>query len=115
MWDKIKSGASAAWDGITSVFGVVVDWFREKFSAAWQAVKDVFSTGGKIFDGIKDGIVSVTSLNEISIRLFSSIFIILANTDCPILYSSKILFINLCDKLDIWQKALTLSTLIKTP
>lgn len=58
MWDKIKSGASDAWDGITSVFGVVVDWFREKFSAAWQAVKDVFSTGGKIFDGIKDGIVS---------------------------------------------------------
>ena len=58
MWDKIKTGASNAWDGITSVFGVVVDWFREKFSAAWQAVKDVFSTGGKIFDGIKDGIVS---------------------------------------------------------
>lgn len=58
MWDKIKSGAAEAWDGITSVFGVVVDWFREKFSAAWQAVKDVFSTGGKIFDGIKDGIVS---------------------------------------------------------
>lgn len=58
MWDKVKTGASAAWDGITSVFGVVVDWFREKFSAAWQAVKDVFSTGGQIFDGIKEGIVS---------------------------------------------------------
>ena len=58
MWDTIKSGAAAAWDGITSVFGVVVDWFREKFSAAWQAVKDVFSTGGEIFSGIKDGIVS---------------------------------------------------------
>ena len=58
MWDKIKTGAAAAWDGITSVFGVVVDWFREKFSAAWQAVKDVFSTGGEIFSGIKDGIVS---------------------------------------------------------
>ena len=58
MWDKVKTGASAAWDGITSVFGSVADWFREKFSAAWQAVKDVFSTGGKIFDGIKDGIVS---------------------------------------------------------
>ena len=25
--------------------------------AAWQAVKNVFSTGGKVFDGIKDGIV----------------------------------------------------------
>ncbi len=58
MWDKIKLGAADAWNGITSVFGVVVDWFREKFSAAWQAVKDVFSIGGKIFDGIKDGIVS---------------------------------------------------------
>lgn len=58
MWDKLKTGASAAWDGITSVFGSVVDWFREKFSAAWEAVKNVFSTGGKIFDGIKDGIVS---------------------------------------------------------
>lgn len=58
MWDKVKTGASAAWNGITSVFGSVADWFREKFSAAWQAVKDVFSTGGKIFDGIKDGIVS---------------------------------------------------------
>lgn len=58
MWDKVKTGASDAWNGITSVFGVVADWFKEKFSAAWQAVKDVFSTGGKIFDGIKDGIVS---------------------------------------------------------
>ena len=58
MWDKLKTGASAAWDGITSVFGSVADWFREKFSAAWQAVKDGFSTGGQSFDGIKDGIVS---------------------------------------------------------
>lgn len=58
MWDKLKSGASQAWDGIKSVFGKVADWFKEKFSAAWQNVKDVFSTGGKIFDGIKDGIVN---------------------------------------------------------
>jgi hypothetical protein len=33
-----------------------VTWFKDKFSKAWQAVKDVFSTGGKIFDGIKEGI-----------------------------------------------------------
>lgn len=58
MWDGLKNGAKLAWDGIKSVFGVVVDWFKEKFSKAWQAVKDVFSTGGKVFDGIKDGIVS---------------------------------------------------------
>lgn len=36
----------------------MADWFRDKFSAAWKAVKDVFSTGGKVFDGIKDGILN---------------------------------------------------------
>ena len=58
MWDKVKSGARDAWDGIKSVFGGVADWFKDKFSTAWQKVKDVFSTGGQVFDGIKDGIVS---------------------------------------------------------
>lgn len=58
MWDGLKKKASDAWEGIKSVFNPVVDWFKDKFSKAWQAVKDVFSTGGKVFDGIKDGIVS---------------------------------------------------------
>lgn len=58
MWDKLKKGASDAWSGIKSVFEPVADWFGEKFKNAWQKVKDVFSTGGKIFDGIKEGIVS---------------------------------------------------------
>lgn len=58
MWENVKSGASAAWDGITSVFGHVTDWFKDKFSKAWQAVKDVFSTGGAVFDGIKEGITA---------------------------------------------------------
>lgn len=58
MWEKLKSGAKDAWEGIKSVFGVVSDWFKNTFSDAWQKVKDVFSTGGKVFDGIKDGIVS---------------------------------------------------------
>ena len=56
MWNKLKTGASNAWTGIKNVFSPVADWFREKFSAAWQKVKDVFSTGGKVFDGIKEGI-----------------------------------------------------------
>lgn len=58
MWDKLKSGASNAWEGIKSVFSPIADWFKDVFSKAWKKVKDVFSTGGKIFDGIKDGIVS---------------------------------------------------------
>lgn len=57
LWDTLKTGAKSAWSGIKSVFKPIVTWFEDKFSKAWQAVKDVFSTGGKIFDGIKEGIV----------------------------------------------------------
>ena len=46
------------WTGIKDVFGGVGSWFKDTFSKAWQAVKNIFSTGGKIFDGIKDGILS---------------------------------------------------------
>ena len=58
MWNGLKDGAKKAWDGIKSVFSPVTDWFKDKFTKAWTAVKNVFSTGGKIFDGIKDGITS---------------------------------------------------------
>lgn len=58
MWDKLKNGAKDAWQGIKNTFKAIPDWFKEKFSNAWQKVKDVFSTGGKVFEGIKDGITS---------------------------------------------------------
>lgn len=58
LWDGLKDGAKNAWEAIKQTFGAIADWFGEKFSKAWQRVKDIFSTGGKIFDGIKDGIVS---------------------------------------------------------
>ena len=57
MWEGLKTKAGEAWEGIKEVFSHVTDWFRDTFSQAWQAVKDVFSTGGKVFDGIKEGIV----------------------------------------------------------
>lgn len=57
MWENLKKGAVDSWEGIKSVFSHVSDWFKDIFSAAWQKVKDVFSTGGKVFDGIKEGIV----------------------------------------------------------
>ena len=56
MWNGLKTGASNAWTGIKNVFSNVSDWFKDVFSKAWQKVKDVFSTGGKIFTGIKEGI-----------------------------------------------------------
>ena len=34
-------------------------WFRDKFTEAWTNVKNVFSVGGRIFEGIKDAISGV--------------------------------------------------------
>ena len=56
--DDIKRNASEAWDSVQNTFKKVPEWFEDKFSSAWKKVKDVFSTGGKIFDGIKEGIAS---------------------------------------------------------
>lgn len=69
MWDSLKNGASKAWSGIKSVFSSCAEFFRSTFETAWKKVKDVFSTGGKIFDGIKEGIVSAfTSIVNAIIR-----------------------------------------------
>lgn len=56
LWEKVSSGAVAAWDGIKNAFESVPEWFQGKFRDAWQKVKDVFSTGGRIWSGIKEGI-----------------------------------------------------------
>lgn len=53
---SIPDKAKEAWDGIKNAFGHVADWFKEKFEAAWNNVKKVFSTGGQIFSGIKEGL-----------------------------------------------------------
>lgn len=58
MWTKLKNGAKNAWEGIKSVFSSVGSWFKNIFTDAWTKVKNVFAAGGKIFDGIKDGIVT---------------------------------------------------------
>lgn len=67
-WFKtILNGANALWDEIKNIFGSVASFFKEIFSNAWNAVKNVFSTGGKIFDGIKEGILNgfITIVNAI--------------------------------------------------
>lgn len=56
LWEKVAAGAVAAWDGIKNAFKSVPEWFQGKFRDAWQKVKDVFSTGGRIWSGIKEGI-----------------------------------------------------------
>ena len=59
VWNNLKTGATNAWNGIKTVFSTVATFFKDTFTKAWTAVKNVFSVGGKIFDGIKEGIVSM--------------------------------------------------------
>lgn len=58
LWDGFKNAASSAWEAVKAVFAKVADFFGNIFQKAWEKVKAVFSVGGKIFDGIKDGIVN---------------------------------------------------------
>lgn len=73
-WGAFVQGGKDAIAKIKEVFSNIPNWFRDKFAAAWQKVKEVFSTGGKIFDGIKEGIVNafktvvnaiITGINKI--------------------------------------------------
>ena len=82
MWTNLKTGASLAWIGIKNVFSNVTGWFRDKFSQAWNAVKTVFSIGGKVFSGITEGITSmfkkvvnviIGGLNKVIAKPFNTI------------------------------------------
>lgn len=50
--------AKNAMSGVKEAFKGIPEWFRTTFSKAWTNVKKVFSKGGKVFTGIKDGILS---------------------------------------------------------
>lgn len=71
LWSNLRAWASQAWSGITGVFGSAGEWFGKTFGDAWDRVKKVFSSGGKVFDGIKEGIV--TSFKSIVNSLISGI------------------------------------------
>lgn len=69
--DFFSSTFTAAYKAVTGIFGGIAGWFGGKFSAAWEAVKRVFSSGGKVFSGIKEGILS--SLKAVVNALISGI------------------------------------------
>ena len=67
---------------IKKPFQNIASWFKDVFSKAWKGVKDVFSSGGVIFDGIKSGISGVfttvvngliTGINKVIAVPFNSI------------------------------------------
>ena len=71
LWDKIVLGAKGVWNGIVSIFSGFVNFFVGIFSTAWDGIKKLFSQGGQIFNGLKEGIV--TSFKAIVNTLISGI------------------------------------------
>lgn len=43
---------SGLWDSIKSVFGSVKTWFKDTFTSAWTAIKNVFSSWGSFFGNL---------------------------------------------------------------
>ena len=87
IWNGLKNGAKSAWEGVKSIFSPVAEFFGNIFKKAWEKVKAVFSVGGKIFDGIKDGIVSgfktvvnaiITGINKVVAVPFNAINAVLS-------------------------------------
>lgn len=52
--EKIKEIFTKILDTIKGVFEKVGDWFKEKFSGAWENIKEVFGAVGDFFSGIWD-------------------------------------------------------------
>ena len=69
LWDGITSGAQAAWDWIKDVFTSVASWFDDHvitpvsnfFSGLWDGIKGVAQEAWDIVTGIWDGIGSFFS------------------------------------------------------
>lgn len=57
-WDTVKEKALEVWNRIKEIFGGVAEWFREKFAAAYEAIKGVFSSVAEFFGGIWETIKS---------------------------------------------------------
>lgn len=56
--DTVKTFFNGVVSNIQSVFNTIPNWFKSVFATAWTNVKAVFSAGGKVFTGIKDGILN---------------------------------------------------------
>lgn len=82
VWNTITEGAKGVWDFITGLFSGLANFFGSIFGGAWEAVKNVFSTGGRIFMGIVDGITQafrtivnaiITGINHVVAIPFNAI------------------------------------------
>lgn len=78
LWTGIKQTASDLWNGLKGIFSNVANWFdrnviqpigrlfgnmwngiKRTASDCWDGIVSIFSAGGRVFNGIKEGIVGV--------------------------------------------------------
>ncbi len=59
--DPVVKFFKGLWDGIVNIFGVVKEWFVEKFNSAKDGIKNAFSSVKDFFKGLWDGIKAVFS------------------------------------------------------
>jgi hypothetical protein len=57
-WSAIKSGAGGASKGVKDAFSGIAGFFKQIFGDAWKGVKEAFESGGQVFAGVVDAIVS---------------------------------------------------------
>ena len=56
FWEGVVGVASAAWEGIKSIFESFGDFFCKIFSVGWERVMALFQSSGNIFNGIVGGV-----------------------------------------------------------
>ena len=87
LWGNITTGASNTWNGIVSFITGIPNWIdthviapignfftnlwngiKNTFASVWNWILGAFSKGGQIFNGVKEGIVSVfkTAVNGVT-------------------------------------------------
>lgn len=59
MREIVAAVFQALWNKIKEIFTPVVSWFREKFTAARDAITKAFSTVGSFFSGVWSGVKTV--------------------------------------------------------
>ena len=58
IWNGLVKGAKDAYNGVKNAFSPLASYFKTIFTNAWNGVKSVFSVGGQIYNGIKEGVTN---------------------------------------------------------
>ena len=79
-WQEIKAWFTAFKDALVEMFGMIGEWFSEKFTAAKEAVLNAWNGVVEFFVGIKDGVVDAWNnmVNSI-VNFVTNIYTTLSN------------------------------------